>query len=91
MGAFTVSDDQAAEAEIERLRQESAEHLAWVRNRDEQLVALRQTISEADLKVSAVHDHIYAEPFDREAANRAIWQLHDLLRAALAEQEAPDG
>lgn len=39
-------------------------------------------LAEADRLVSAVHDAIYAEPFDQKAASDAVWRVHDVLRAA---------
>jgi hypothetical protein len=44
-------------------------------------------IQQADALVSAVHDAIYAEPFDRQKASDAVWKVHELLRARLASEK----
>jgi transcriptional regulator with XRE-family HTH domain len=40
-------------------------------------------LEQADRLASTAHDAIYAEPFDRQAASDAIWQVHSVLRGAL--------
>jgi hypothetical protein len=35
---------------------------------------------EADRAASKAHDAIYAEPFDKQAASDAIWEVHNWLR-----------
>jgi hypothetical protein len=45
-------------------------------------------IQQADAQASAVHDAIYAEPFDKQKASDEVWKLHEILRGAIAP--APD-
>ena len=45
----------------------------------------------AEVQASKAHDAIYREPVDREAANDAIWAIHNALRPALAAFDAADG
>ena len=48
----------------------------------------REALRDADRLTSAVHDAIYAQPFDRQRANDAIWLVHAVLRGAL-QRRAP--
>jgi hypothetical protein len=50
--------------------------------------SLERDIKEADALVSQIHDSVYAEPFDREAANRTIWKVHSVLREAINPPDA---
>lgn len=40
----------------------------------------RVRLAEADAVVSKLHDLLFEEPFDRQAANAVVWQIHALLR-----------
>lgn len=43
-----------------------------------------------DKAASVVHNAIYAEPVDREAASNAIWLLHGLVRPLIARFDFDD-
>jgi hypothetical protein len=42
--------------------------------------AIETAVTAADRATSKAHDAIYAEPFDRQAASDAIWEVHNWLR-----------
>ncbi len=42
--------------------------------------AFTGSVVEADKAASKAHDAIYAEPFDKQAASDAIWEIHNWLR-----------
>ena len=48
------------------------------------LLDIAEAAQEAEVQASKAHDAIYREPVDREAANDAIWAIHNALRPALA-------
>ncbi len=51
--------------------------------KDEIVAKQTQWIRDADAEASTLHDLIYAEPFDREAASKSVWRLHEILRAQI--------
>jgi hypothetical protein len=51
--------------------------------------AVMEAARVAEAQASKAHDAIYREPVDREAANDAIWAIHNALRPALAKLAPP--
>jgi|ERR1051326_1711814 hypothetical protein len=50
------------------------------------LVDPRTRMRSADQVASKLHDLIYQEPFDRQAASDAVWEVHSLLREPNTEE-----
>ena len=58
---------------------------AWIT--ETQLAALVEAVEALpliDQAASWAHDAIFAEPFDQQAANDAIWKIHNLARPLIA-------